>query len=102
MAGCMKVVLKQRAKIESLTAEGIAPSDIHRQMSAAYGEECVERSTARRCVRGNLTKNQDTPNVHYKPHCGQPKTADSAEYRERVNKLICEQSVFSGVVGISR
>lgn len=71
-------------------------------MSDAYGEECVERCTARRSVRGNRTKNQGTRNVHYKPHRGQPKTADSAGYRERVNNMICEQGVIAGIVGISR
>jgi len=42
---------KQRAVIEYLTAEKVPPIEIHRRMQAVYGDQCVEVSTVRRCVR---------------------------------------------------
>ena len=90
MSAYMKVQLKQCAVIEFLTAEGIAPIDIHRRMSAVDGEACVDISTIRRWVRGSWTENPAMLSVHDKPHCGRPKTADSAEHTERVNELICD------------
>jgi len=42
---------KQRAVIESLTAEKVSPIEIHRRMKAVYGDQCVDVSTLRRWVR---------------------------------------------------
>ena len=45
------VRFKQRAIIEFLTAEKVPPIEIHRRMQAVYGDQCVDVSTVRRCVR---------------------------------------------------
>ena len=45
---------KQRAVIESLTAEKVSPIEIHRRMKAVYGDQCVDVSTLRRWVRWSL------------------------------------------------
>ena len=36
---------KERAVIELLTVEKIAPIEIHRRMQAVYGDQCVDVST---------------------------------------------------------
>jgi len=45
------VRFKQRAVIEFLTAEKVAPIEIHRRMQAVYGDQCVDVSTVRGWVR---------------------------------------------------
>ena len=45
------VQFKQRAVSEFLTAEKVPPIEIHRQMQAVYGDQCVDVSTVRRWVR---------------------------------------------------
>ena len=45
------VQIKQRAVIEFLTAEKVPPIEIHRRMQAVYGDQCVDVSTVRCCVR---------------------------------------------------
>jgi saccharopine dehydrogenase-like NADP-dependent oxidoreductase len=42
---------KERAVIEFLSAEKVPPIEIHRRMQAIYGDQCVDVSTVRRCVR---------------------------------------------------
>jgi len=46
-----QIRFEQRAVIEFLTAEKVHPIEIHRQMQAVYGDQCVDVSTARRWVR---------------------------------------------------
>ena len=45
------VRFKQRAVIEFLTAEKVPPIEIRRRMQDVYGDQCVDVSTVRRCVR---------------------------------------------------
>jgi hypothetical protein len=45
------VWFKQRVVIEFLPAERVPPDEIHRQMQAVCGDQCVDVSTVRRCVR---------------------------------------------------
>jgi len=45
------VRFKQRAVTEFLTTGKVPPIEIHRQMQAVYGDECVDMSTVRRWVR---------------------------------------------------
>jgi len=45
------VRFKQRAVIEFLTAEKVPPIEMHRQMQAIYGDQCVDMSTVRCWVR---------------------------------------------------
>ena len=47
---------KQRAVVEFLTAEIVPPIEIQRRMQAVYGDQCVDVSTVRRCVRWNLQR----------------------------------------------
>jgi transposase len=42
------VRFKQRAVIEFLTAEGVAPVEIHRRVQVVYGDDFVGVSTVRR------------------------------------------------------
>jgi len=46
-----EVRFKQRAVIEFLKAEKFPPIEIHGRMQAVYGDQCVDVSTVRRCVR---------------------------------------------------
>jgi len=45
------VRFKQWAVIELLTAEKVAPIEIHRGIQVVYGDQCVDMSTERRWVR---------------------------------------------------
>ena len=45
------VRFKQRAVIEFLIEEKVPPIEIHRQMQAVCGDQCVDVSTVRRWVR---------------------------------------------------
>jgi len=45
------VRFKQCAVIEFLTVEKVPPIEIHRRIQAIYGDQCVDVSTVRRCVR---------------------------------------------------
>jgi hypothetical protein len=45
------VRLKNRTVIAFLTAEKVPPLEIHRQMQAVYGDQCVDVSTVRCWVR---------------------------------------------------
>jgi len=45
------VRFKQHAVIEFLTAEIVPPIDIHRQMQAVHGDQCVVMSTVRHWLR---------------------------------------------------
>ena len=45
------VRFKQRAVIGFLTAEKVPPIEIHRQLQAVYGDQCVHVSAVRRWVR---------------------------------------------------
>jgi hypothetical protein len=50
MASDIEVRTKQRYVIEFLTAEQIAPIDIHRRLLKVYGDDTVDVSTVRRWV----------------------------------------------------
>ena len=45
------VRFKKCAVIEFLTAEKGPPIEIHRRMQVVYGDQCVDVSTVRCCVR---------------------------------------------------
>jgi hypothetical protein len=45
MASDIEVRTKQRCVIEFLTAEQIAPTDIHRRLLKVYGDDTVDVST---------------------------------------------------------
>ena len=51
MEVCSDVRFKQRAVIEFLAAGKVPPIEIHIQMQAVYGDQCVDVSTVRRWVR---------------------------------------------------
>ena len=48
------VRFKQRVVIEFVTSEKVSPIEIHRQMQAVYGDQCVHVSTVRRFKDGQL------------------------------------------------
>jgi NAD(P)H-flavin reductase len=58
MDECSDVQFKQRAVIEFLTTEKVPPIEIHRQMQAIYGDQCVGVSTVscwvRQCKDGEV------------------------------------------------
>jgi len=70
------VRFKRRAVIEFLTAEKVAPIEIHRRMQAAYGDRCVDVSTVRRWVRrfkdgqlGQADLSDKTRRTDFKNYC---------------------------------
>jgi [histone H3]-lysine36 N-dimethyltransferase SETMAR len=89
MASYIDVRLKQRAVIEFLTAEGCAPVDVHRRMTAVYGvDACVDVSTVRRWARCVKKTNPVTTSLRDKPRSGRPVTATDEQHQARVDELI--------------
>lgn len=88
MATGMDVRLKQRAVIEFLTAEGCVPVDIHRRMSAVYGEACVDVSTVRRWARCVKTGNPVMTSLCDQPRSGRPATVTDSSHQTQVDELI--------------
>lgn len=56
-----KVQKKQRGVIEYLTAEQIAPNDIHRYLLKVYGDNTVDVSTVRPWVVRFKSDKNDNP-----------------------------------------
>lgn len=44
-SSAMPTRVKQRAMIELSTVEKVTPTEIHRRLKAAYGDDAVDRST---------------------------------------------------------
>ena len=88
MASSGDVRLKQRAVIEFLTAEGCAPSNIHRRMTAVYGDACVDVSTVRRWARTVKDQNPAASNLHDQHRSGRPATASDDDHQHQVDELI--------------
>jgi len=86
MASDMEVRMKQRCVIEFLSAEKIAPNDIHRHLMNVYGDQTVDVSTVRRWVVRFSSGDSD---VKDKPRSGQPCTAATPQNEERLDQLIC-------------
>ena len=77
--------IKQRCVIEFLTAEGIAPIDIHRRLGKFYGDDTIDVSNVRRWVRHFQDGEKG---VHDKPRPGRPCTAVTPRNEERLDQLI--------------
>ena len=106
MAAPMNIRLKQRAVIEFLTAEGCAPVDIHRRMSAVYGEACVDVCTVKRWTRSMRDEEAATTSLHDKARTGRPITATDERHQNSINELILanrrvKQRDIASTVGIS-
>jgi histone-lysine N-methyltransferase SETMAR len=102
----MEIRLKQRAVIEFLTAEGCAPIDMHRRMTAVYGDACVDVSTVRRWARTVKGDNPATTNLHDQARSGRPITTVDAQHQARVGELIranrrVKQKDIAAMLGIS-
>jgi hypothetical protein len=72
MAFDIEVCTKQKCVIEFLTAEQIAPTDIHRCLLNVYGDDTVDVSTVRRWV---VHFNGRESEEHNKPRPGHPCSA---------------------------
>jgi len=88
MASSGDVRLKQRAVIEFLTAEGWAPSNIHRRMTAVYGDACVDVSTVRRWARTVKDQNPAASNFHDQHRSGRSATTSDDDHQHQVGELI--------------
>lgn len=103
----MDVRLKQRAVIEFLTAEGVAPIDIHRRLSAVYHDACVDVSTVRRWVRTVKVANPAETDIHDRARSGRPVSACGERQVALVDELVrenrrCKQNDIANRVGISQ
>ncbi|PNF14748.1 hypothetical protein B7P43_G08352 [Cryptotermes secundus] len=81
MTSDIEVRTKQRCVIEFLTAEQIAPIDIHRRFLKVYGDDTVEVSTVRRWV---VRFNSGESEVHDKPRPGRPCSAATPHNEQRL------------------
>ena len=82
------VRFKQRAVIESLTAEKVPPIEIHRRMQAVYGDQCVDVSTVRRWVRWFKDGELGQADLSDKTRSVRPVTASDQLHQDRVEELI--------------
>ncbi|KAK4884069.1 hypothetical protein RN001_000340 [Aquatica leii] len=103
----MDVRLKQRAVIEFLTADGVAPIDIHRRLSAVYRDACVDVSTVRRWVRTVKDANPVKTDIHDRVRSGRPVSACGERQVALVDELVrenrrCNQTDIANRVGISQ
>ena len=87
------VRFKQRAVIEFLTAEKVPPTEIHRRMQAVYGDQCVDVSTVRRWVRRFKDGELGHADLSDKTRSGRHVTASDQLHQDRVEELICGNSV---------
>ncbi|PNF16036.1 hypothetical protein B7P43_G04626 [Cryptotermes secundus] len=85
MAPDKEVRTKQRCVIEFLTAEQIAPTDIHRCLLKVYGDDTMEVSTVRRWV---VRFNTGEIEVRNKPRPGCPCSADTPHNEQHLDQLI--------------
>jgi len=75
---------KQRAVIEILTVEKVTPIEIHRQMQAVYGDQCVDVSTVRWFKDGELGQ----ADLSDKTRSGRPVTASDQLHQDRVEDFV--------------
>ena len=99
---------KQRAVIEFLTAENVPPIEIHRRLSAAYGEDSVvDVSTVRRWARRSNDSEPGRVELKDEARCGRPVTSTNDRNQQLINEMIQEnrrvsQQYLADSVGISR
>ncbi|PNF28558.1 hypothetical protein B7P43_G12914 [Cryptotermes secundus] len=85
MASDIEVRMKQRCVIEFLTAEQIAPTDIHRCLLKVYGDDTVDISTVRWWA---VCFNSGESEVHDKPYPGRPCSAATPHNEQYLDQLI--------------
>lgn len=101
------VRFKQRAVIEFLTAEGVPPIEIHRQMLAVYGEDCVDVSTVRRWAKKCKGGKPGRTDLCDQERSGRPVTATDQFHVGKVDELIKDnrqitQREIAAKLGISQ
>ncbi|XP_070617038.1 protein GVQW3-like isoform X1 [Erythrolamprus reginae] len=101
------VRFKQRAVIEFLTAEGVPPIEIHRQMLAVYGVDCVDVSTVRRWAKKCKGGQPGRTDLCDQERSGRPVTATDQFHVKRVDELIKDnqqitQREIAAKLGISQ
>ena len=82
------VRFKQHAVIEFLTAEKVPPIEIHRQMQAIYGDQCVDVSTVRCWVRRFKDGELGQADLSERTWSGRPVTASDQLHEDRTEELI--------------
>jgi hypothetical protein len=85
MAFVIEVCMKHGYVIEFLTAEQIAPIDIHRHLLKAYGYDTLDDSTVRWWV---VYFNSSESEVHDKSCHGCPYSATTPHNEQCLNQLI--------------
>jgi len=101
------VQFKQRAVIEFLTAGKVPPIEIHRQMQAIYGDQCVDVSTVRHWERQFKDGELGQADLSDKTRSGRPVTASDQLHQGRIEELICrnrriKQKETAIALGISK
>ena len=82
------VRFKQCAVIEFLTVEKVPPFEIHRRMQAVYGDQCVDMSTVRCCVRRFKDGELGQADLSDKTRSGRPVTTSDQLHQDRVEEMI--------------
>ena len=105
--GGMSTRLKQRAVTEFLSAENVTPSEIHRRLQAAYGENTVNRTTVNRWAIKFRKREPGRANIVEKPRSGKPVTVTDGKHQKQVDELIkhdrrITQNQIAGRLGMSK
>jgi len=101
------VWFKERAVIEFLNMEKVPPIEIHRQMQAVYGDQCVDVSTVRCWVRRFKDGELGQADLSDKTRSGRLVTASDQLHQDRVEELIhgnhrIKQKETAVALGISK
>lgn len=79
---------KQRAVVEFLTAEKVAPIEIHRRLKAVYGNDCIDVSTVRRWANRCANSEPGRANLRDANRSGRPLTVTNESDKAKVDELI--------------
>lgn len=79
--------IKQRAVIEFLTQENVTPIEIHRRLSAVYGDDTIDKSTVRRWVRKSR-ESDGRLDIKDRARSGRPLSASRHENKDKINTMI--------------
>ena len=105
--GVMSTRLKQRAVTEFLSAENVAPAEIHRRLQAAYGENIVNRTTVNRWAIKFRECEPGRANIVDQTRSGSPVSVTDDKHQKEVDELIkhdrrITQKQIAGRLGMSK
>ena len=85
MAACSDIGFRQKAVIEFLSNEGIAPKEISERLRTVYGDDALSYATVKRWV---VHFNSGNKEITDRPRSGRPLSAATTENKTRVDELI--------------